>query len=633
MLAAGRIARISRPALCASGMLAAGRIARISRPALCAHRNARRWARSAHLAASAMRQAMRIPPLSRPAMRSADFSPLGALRLSRGQQCAQRIAHRWAHCASLAASNALSGLLTAGRIAPLSRPAMRSADCSPLGALRLSRGQQCAQRIAHRWAHCASLAASNAFSGSLTTGRIAPLSRPAMRSADRLPLGALRLSRGQQCAQRIAHRWAHCASLAASNALSGLLTAGRIAPLSPWQCAQRIAHRWAHCASLAASNALNGLLTAGRIVPLSRPAMRSADCSPLGALRLSLQCHSPCGILAVFAGFFAPQPFRFEPYDLLTTIVKPLTCPHPRPPLPLPSTRPHSNVPPNIIPSPATAPPVPPPPPAPPLRLPKPFSVYSLAPVTSHSSTSSSSLSILPSTSILTPFLTTSMHLGPLSLPLFLRTLSLTFPLTLPSLHLLILVSHTPLLFPVPQTLPLPLPLLFFTPRPLTPPLTSLLTPPLTSLLTPPLILVPTPPPPARPTLPSSHSPKTLPSNSPEATTQACPNPLPLFLPLPLCIFSPVPASLGGNLPFTPPNRAHTLHSWSALSSISRASLAASAMRLRNARSPSDAVFSPVLHPHPLAQRLAVLFMCILSHVRRGNPNVNRNLVESLYCN
>ncbi|CAI5977480.1 unnamed protein product [Closterium sp. NIES-64] len=428
MLAAGRIARISRPALCASGMLAAGRIARISRPALCAHRNARRWARSAHLAASAMRQAMRIPPLSRPAMRSADFSPLGALRLSRGQQCAQRIAHRWAHCASLAASNALSGLLTAGRIAPLSRPAMRSADCSPLGALRLSRGQQCAQRIAHRWAHCASLAASNAFSGSLTTGRIAPLSRPAMRSADRLPLGALRLSRGQQCAQRIAHRWAHCASLAASNALCGLLTAGRIAPLSPWQCAQRIAHRWAHCASLAASNALNGLLTAGRIV---------------------------------FAGFFAPQPFRFEPYDLLTNIVKPLTCPHPRPPLPLPSTRPHSNVPPNIIPSPATAPPVPPPSPAPPL----------------------------------------------------------------------------------------------------------------------------------------------------------------------------FPASLGGNLPFTPPNRAHTLHSWSALSSISRASLAASAMRLRNARSPSDAVFSPVLHPHPLAQRLAVLFMCILSHVRRGNPNVNRNLVESLYCN
>ncbi|CAI5952956.1 unnamed protein product [Closterium sp. NIES-64] len=137
-----------------------------------------------------MRQAMRIPPLSRPAMRSADFSPLGALRLSRGQQCAQRIAHRWAHCASLAASNALSGLLTAGRIAPLSRPAMRSADCSPLGALRLSRGQQCAQRIAHRWAHCASLAASNALSGSLTAGRIAPLSRPAMRSADRSPLGA-----------------------------------------------------------------------------------------------------------------------------------------------------------------------------------------------------------------------------------------------------------------------------------------------------------------------------------------------------------------------------------------------------------------------------------------------------------
>ncbi|CAI6006234.1 unnamed protein product [Closterium sp. NIES-65] len=184
-----------------------------------------------------MRQAMRIPPLSRPAMRSADFSPLGALRLSRGHQCAQRIAHRWAHCASLAASNALSGLLTAGRIAPLSRPPMRSADCSPLGALRLSRGQQCAQQIAHRWAHCASLAASNALSGSLTAsnalsgsltaGRIAPLSRPAMRSADCSPLGALRLSRP--------------------------------------------------------GNALSGLLTAGRIAPLSRPAMRSADCSPLGA--------------------------------------------------------------------------------------------------------------------------------------------------------------------------------------------------------------------------------------------------------------------------------------------------------------------------------------------------------------
>ncbi|CAI5525648.1 unnamed protein product [Closterium sp. Naga37s-1] len=183
-------------------MLAAGRIARISRPALCAQRNARRWARSAQLAASAMRQAMRIP--------------LGALRLSRGQQCAQRIAHRWAHCASLAASNALSGSLTAGRIAPLSRPAMRSADRSPLGALRLSR---------------------------------------------------------------------------------------------------------------AASNALSGSLTAGRIAPLSRPAMRSADCSPLGALRLSLQRYSPCGIsaawrIAVFAGFFASQPFRFEPYDLLTNIVK-----------------------------------------------------------------------------------------------------------------------------------------------------------------------------------------------------------------------------------------------------------------------------------------------------------------------
>ncbi|CAI7787963.1 unnamed protein product [Closterium sp. NIES-53] len=160
----------------------------------------------------------------------------------------------------------------------------------PLGTLRLSRGEQCAQRIAHRWAHCASLAASNALSGSLTAGRIAPLSRPAMRSADRSPLGALRLSRGQQCAQRIAHRWAHCASLATSNALSGSLTAGRIAPLS-------------------------------------RPAMRSADCSPLGALRLSLQRYSPCGIsaawrIAVFAGFFASQPFRFEPYDLLTNIVK-----------------------------------------------------------------------------------------------------------------------------------------------------------------------------------------------------------------------------------------------------------------------------------------------------------------------
>ncbi|CAI5952958.1 unnamed protein product [Closterium sp. NIES-64] len=325
-------------------MLAAGRIARISRPALCAQRNARRWARSAHLAASAMRQAMRIPPLSRPAMRSADFSPLGALRLSRGQQCAQRIAHRWAHCASLAASNALSGLLTAGRIAPLSRPAMRSADCSPLGALRLSRGQQCAQRIAHRWAHCASLAASNALSGSLSAGRIAPLSRPAMRSADRSPLGALRLSRGQQCAQRIAHRWAHCASLAASNALSGLLTAGRIAPLSRpamrsadclplgalrlsrgQQCAQRIAYRWAHCASLAASNALSGSLTAGGIAPLTpalfalRNTCRWAHCASLAASAMRS---------AVFAGFFAPQPFRFEPYDLLTNIVKVRPLPH-----------------------------------------------------------------------------------------------------------------------------------------------------------------------------------------------------------------------------------------------------------------------------------------------------------------
>ncbi|CAI5519782.1 unnamed protein product [Closterium sp. Naga37s-1] len=327
-------------------MLAAGRVARISRPALCAQRNARRWARSAQLAASAMRQAMRIP--------------LGALRLSRGQQCAQRIAHRWAHCASLAASNALSGSLTAGRIAPLSRPAMRSADRSPLGALRLSRGQQCAQRIAHRWAHCASLAASNALSGSLTAGRIAPLSRPAMRSADRSPLGALRLSRGQQCAQRIAHRWAHCASLAASNALSGSLTAGRIAPLSRpamrsadrsplgalrlsrgQQCAQRIAHRWAHCASLAASNALSGSLTAGRIAPLppalfalrnqrclahscslAASTMRSAVSNPLGALRLSR------GQRYALSGFFASQPFRFEPYDLLTNIVKVRPLPH-----------------------------------------------------------------------------------------------------------------------------------------------------------------------------------------------------------------------------------------------------------------------------------------------------------------
>ncbi|CAI5521644.1 unnamed protein product [Closterium sp. Naga37s-1] len=323
-------------------MLAAGRVARNSRPALCAKLCAFRWAHCASLAASNA------------------LSGLGALRLSRGQQCAQRIAHRWAHCASLAASNALSGL----------------------GALRLSRGQQCAQRIAHRWAHCASLAASNALSGSLTAGRIAPLSRPAMRSADRSPLGALRLSRGQQCAQRIAHRWAHCASLAASNALSGSLTAGRIAPLSRpamrsadrsplgalrlsrgQQCAQRIAHRWAHCASLAASNALSGSLTAGRIAPLSRPAMRSADRSPLGALRLSLQRYSPCGISAawriavpsrpalcaqrrvirwahcaslaanamrsaVFAGFFASQPFRFEPYDLLTNIVKVRPLPH-----------------------------------------------------------------------------------------------------------------------------------------------------------------------------------------------------------------------------------------------------------------------------------------------------------------
>ncbi|CAI7909982.1 unnamed protein product [Closterium sp. NIES-54] len=130
-----------------SGMLVAGRVARISRPALCAQRNARRWARSAQLAASAMRQAMRIP--------------LGALRLSRGQQCAQRIAHRWAHCASLAASNALSGLLTAGRIAPLSRPAMRSADCSPLGALRLS---------LQRYSPC----------GISAAWRIAVLSRPAL---------------------------------------------------------------------------------------------------------------------------------------------------------------------------------------------------------------------------------------------------------------------------------------------------------------------------------------------------------------------------------------------------------------------------------------------------------------------
>ncbi|CAI6000899.1 unnamed protein product [Closterium sp. NIES-65] len=157
-------------------------------------------------ALSGLLTAGRIAPLSRQAMRSADCSPLGALRLSRGQQCAQRIAHRWAHCASLAASNALSGLLTAERIAPLSRPAMRSADCSPLGAPQLSRGQQCAQRIAHRWAHCASLAASNALSTLLTAGRITALSRPAMRSADCSPLSALRLSRGQQCAQRIAHR-------------------------------------------------------------------------------------------------------------------------------------------------------------------------------------------------------------------------------------------------------------------------------------------------------------------------------------------------------------------------------------------------------------------------------------------
>ncbi|CAI5499866.1 unnamed protein product [Closterium sp. Naga37s-1] len=137
-------------------------------------------------------------------MRSADGSPLGALRLSCGQLCAQRMAHRWAHCASLAASYALSGWLTAGRIAPLLRPAMRSADCSPLGALRLSCGQLCAQRLAHRWAHCASLAASYALSGLLTAGRIAPLLRPAMRSADCSPLGALRLSCGQLCAQRIA---------------------------------------------------------------------------------------------------------------------------------------------------------------------------------------------------------------------------------------------------------------------------------------------------------------------------------------------------------------------------------------------------------------------------------------------
>ncbi|CAI6008304.1 unnamed protein product, partial [Closterium sp. NIES-65] len=69
------------------------------------------------------------------AMRSADCSPLGAL-LTAG-----RIAHRWAHCSPLGA------LLTAGRIAH------RWAHCSPLGAL-LTAG-----RIAHRWAHCSPLGA------------------------------------------------------------------------------------------------------------------------------------------------------------------------------------------------------------------------------------------------------------------------------------------------------------------------------------------------------------------------------------------------------------------------------------------------------------------------------------------
>ncbi|CAI6000905.1 unnamed protein product [Closterium sp. NIES-65] len=246
------------------------------------------------------------------------------------------------------------------------------------------------------------------------------------------------------------------------------------------------------------------------------------------------------------------------------------------------------------------------------------------------------------------------MHLGPLSLPLFLHTLFLTFPLTLPSLHLLILISHTPLLFPIPQTLPLPLPLLFFTPRPLTPPLTSLLTPPLTSLLTPPLILVPTlslphqPIPPFPPPTPQKLSPPTplrrqlrrqnpfpLPLVFP---APLCPNPLPLFLPLPLplplCLFSPVPASLGGNLPFTPPNRVRPFLYLSRLSRGQRYALAECSLPITRCLLPCSSPSSPVTYTFiPSAQRLAVLFMCILSHVRRGNPNFNRNLVESLYCN
>ncbi|CAI7921769.1 unnamed protein product [Closterium sp. NIES-54] len=207
---------------------------------------------------------------------------------------------------------------------------MRQAMRIPLGTLRLSRGEQCAQRIAHRWAHCSSLAASNALSGSLTAGRIAPLSRPAMRSADRSPLGTLRLSRDQQCAQRIAHRWAHCASLAASNALSRLLTAGRIAPLPPALFALRNQRRLAHSCSLAASAMRSAArrLSEARVEADSqekRPggsgSLLSYD-TPEGAKQLSARCLLLTVPTYVAADLLKPYSVSIPPAILQTCLGK-----------------------------------------------------------------------------------------------------------------------------------------------------------------------------------------------------------------------------------------------------------------------------------------------------------------------
>ncbi|CAI7864364.1 unnamed protein product [Closterium sp. NIES-53] len=152
MLATGRIelaARGQRQAL--SGLLAAGRIARLSRPAPRVQRIARRWAHCAspfqRYAPCVLLTAGRIAPLPSIAMGHADCSPLGALRLSLQALCALRIAHRWSHFASPFQRYAPCGLLTAGRIAPLPSSAMRPTDCSRLGALPVSYGQR--QRNAH----------------------------------------------------------------------------------------------------------------------------------------------------------------------------------------------------------------------------------------------------------------------------------------------------------------------------------------------------------------------------------------------------------------------------------------------------------------------------------------------------